>query len=186
MTWIRFFIRIGTHDLSLLELHWPAAASPFSCYPDRHPCLARPERAARTSASKPCGAPAISNSDWSTLAGQLRNFTDQSVSAQAQMTDTLDHRLDHVNRRLGASLNDQAERTGRVRRQLHERLAVIDTPRQSRRAFVEMISLKDILSNKQARGAYGQGRMEAIVRDGLHGMPIPSRRRSRTERAPIA
>ena len=31
-----------------------------------------------------------------------------------------------------------------------------------------MITLKDILANKQARGAYGQGRMEAIVRDGLH------------------
>jgi len=31
----------------------------------------------------------------------------------------------------------------------------------------EVVGLKDILSNKQARGAYGQGRMEAIVRDGL-------------------
>jgi DNA recombination protein RmuC len=31
-----------------------------------------------------------------------------------------------------------------------------------------MVTLKDILANKQARGAYGQGRMEAIVRDGLH------------------
>jgi DNA recombination protein RmuC len=31
-----------------------------------------------------------------------------------------------------------------------------------------MISLKDILANKQARGAYGQARMEAIIRDGLH------------------
>jgi len=31
-----------------------------------------------------------------------------------------------------------------------------------------MISLKEILANKQARGAYGQGRMEAIIRDGLH------------------
>jgi septum site-determining protein MinD len=30
-----------------------------------------------------------------------------------------------------------------------------------------MLSLKDILSNKQARGAYGQARMEAIIRDGL-------------------
>jgi DNA recombination protein RmuC len=30
-----------------------------------------------------------------------------------------------------------------------------------------MLGLKDILANKQARGAYGQGRMEAIVRDGL-------------------
>ena len=31
----------------------------------------------------------------------------------------------------------------------------------------EVVSLKDILSNKQSRGAFGQGRMEAIVRDGL-------------------
>ena len=31
----------------------------------------------------------------------------------------------------------------------------------------EIVGLKDILSNKQTRGAYGQGRMEAIVRDGL-------------------
>jgi DNA recombination protein RmuC len=30
-----------------------------------------------------------------------------------------------------------------------------------------MISLKDILSNKQARGAYGQAQMEAIIRDAL-------------------
>jgi len=31
----------------------------------------------------------------------------------------------------------------------------------------EVVSLKDILSNKQTRGAFGQGRMEAIVTDGL-------------------
>jgi DNA recombination protein RmuC len=31
-----------------------------------------------------------------------------------------------------------------------------------------MVGLKNILSNKQSRGAYGQGRMEAIIRDGLH------------------
>lgn len=30
------------------------------------------------------------------------------------------------------------------------------------------MSLKDILSNKQTRGAFGQGRMEAIITDGLH------------------
>jgi DNA recombination protein RmuC len=31
----------------------------------------------------------------------------------------------------------------------------------------EVIGLKDILANKQARGAFGQGRMEAIIRDAL-------------------
>ena len=48
-------------------------------------------------------------------------------------------------------------------------LAVIDTAQKNLTSLsTEMISLKDILSNKQARGAYGQGRMEAIIRDGLH------------------
>jgi DNA recombination protein RmuC len=31
----------------------------------------------------------------------------------------------------------------------------------------EVVGLKDLLANKQTRGAFGQGRMEAIVRDGL-------------------
>ena len=102
------------------------------------------------------------------LAGQLRNLTDQSATAQAHLTHTLDERLDQVNHRLGASLNDQAERTGHTLRQLHERLAVIDSAQRNLAALSgEMVSLKDILSNKQARGAYGQARMEAIIRDGL-------------------
>ncbi|MGH6855228.1 MAG: DNA recombination protein RmuC, partial [Aestuariivirga sp.] len=54
--------------------------------------------------------------------------------------------------------------------QLYERLAVIDAAQKNLSALSsEMVSLKDILANKQARGAYGQGRMEAIIRDGLHG-----------------
>ena len=53
-------------------------------------------------------------------------------------------------------------------KQLHERLAVIDAAQKNIAALSsEMLSLKDILSNKQARGAYGQARMEAIIRDGL-------------------
>ncbi len=35
----------------------------------------------------------------------------------------------------------------------------------------EIVGLKDILANKQARGAFGQGRLEAIIRDSL---PSPS------------
>ena len=57
--------------------------------------------------------------------------------------------------------------------QLHERIAVIDNAQANITALsAEMISLKDILSNKQARGAFGQARMEAIIRDGLHGIGL--------------
>jgi DNA recombination protein RmuC len=103
------------------------------------------------------------------MAGSLRNFADQSHGAQAQLTRTLDERLDHMGQRVGLGLNDQAERTTQSLTHLYERLAVIDAAQKNLTSLsTEMISLKDILANKQARGAYGQGRMEAIIRDGLH------------------
>ena len=79
------------------------------------------------------------------------------------------------------------ERTGQSLKQLHERLAVIDAAQKNIAALSsEMLTLKDILSNKQARGAYGQARMEAIIRDGLHAAPMPFRARSATARGPTA
>ena len=51
---------------------------------------------------------------------------------------------------------------------LNERLAVIDAAQKNLTDLTgEIVGLRDILSNKQTRGAYGQGRMEAIIRDGL-------------------
>ena len=103
------------------------------------------------------------------MAGTLRNFTDQSQGAQAHLTRTLDERLDLVGKRVGVGLSDQAERTTQSLTHLYERLAVIDAAQKNLTSLsTEMISLKEILANKQARGAYGQGRMEAIIRDGLH------------------
>lgn len=91
------------------------------------------------------------------LSGALKSLVDQSQGSQIQLVSTLDERL-----------TDQAERTGQSLKQLHERLAVIDAAQKSMAALSsEMLGLKDILSNKQARGAYGQARMEAIIRDGL-------------------
>ncbi len=105
----------------------------------------------------------------SELAGQLRNFSDSAVTREAQTARNLDDRLDRVSQRLGSGLTDNAERTSKSLQHLYERLAVIDTAQQKITSLSdEMLSLKDILSNKQARGAYGQGRMEAIIRDGLH------------------
>jgi DNA recombination protein RmuC len=104
------------------------------------------------------------------LSGALKSLAEQAQGSQMQLVSTLDERLDQVSHRLGASLTDQAERTGQSLMQLYERLAVIDTAQKNLTSLSnEMITLKDILSNKQARGAYGQGRMEAIIRDGLHG-----------------
>ena len=44
----------------------------------------------------------------------------------------------------------------------------------------EVVGLKEILANKQARGAFGQGRMEAIIRDALPKAPMRFSIRCRT------
>ena len=103
------------------------------------------------------------------MSGQLRGLAEHSASTQAHLAQTLDQRLEQVSQRLGAGLSENSQRTTQSLQQLNERLAVIDTAQANlTQLSSEMLSLKDILSNKQSRGAYGQGRMEAIIRDGLH------------------
>lgn len=102
------------------------------------------------------------------LTGRVRSMTEVLSSRQGDLARLVTDRLDTVNARLSQSLDRSAHRTGESLARLNERLAVIDAA-QSRLGELteEMVGLKDILANKQARGAFGQGRMEAIVRDGL-------------------
>ena len=102
------------------------------------------------------------------LAGRMQTVAEVFGSRQADLTRHVGERLDAVGHRLGAGLEQSSIRQNETLTKLHERLAVIDSA-QGRLATMteEVIGLKDILSNKQARGAFGQGRMEAIVRDGL-------------------
>jgi len=103
------------------------------------------------------------------LSGHLKAFADQSAQYDAHLARTLDERLDQVSLRLGQGLNETAEKTSQSLQSLNERLAVIDNAQRNiTELSSHMVSLKDILANKQARGAFGQGRMEAIIRDGLH------------------
>jgi DNA recombination protein RmuC len=103
------------------------------------------------------------------LSGVLQNFSAQAQSQQIHLQRSLDERLDQVGQRVGHGLTEQSQRTQASLNQLHERMAVIDAAQNNLQALSgEMLSLKDVLSNKQTRGAFGQGRMEAIIADGLH------------------
>lgn len=103
------------------------------------------------------------------LAGSLKSFSEQANGSQAQMALMIDERLDLVSHRVGTGLSEQAQRTAQSLDALNQRLAVIDAAQKNLTSLgSEMVSLKDILSNKQTRGAFGQGRMEAIIKDGLH------------------
>jgi DNA recombination protein RmuC len=51
---------------------------------------------------------------------------------------------------------------------LHERLGIIDNAHKNLTDLTEQVTtLRDVLANKQSRGAFGQARMEAIVQDGM-------------------
>ncbi|MDB5648604.1 MAG: recombination protein RmuC, partial [Hyphomicrobiales bacterium] len=102
------------------------------------------------------------------LSGRLQTMAEVLSSRQSDLARVVTDRLDAVGQRVGQGLESSAKTTTDNLAKLGERLAVIDAAQaQMRGLTAEVVSLKDILANKQSRGAFGQGRMEAIVRDGL-------------------
>src|SRR5260370_27796297 len=76
--------------------------------------------------------------------------------------------LEGVWMRLGHSMDEVTRQTVQRLQSLHERIAVIDHAQKSLADLSgQVTSLRDVLGNKQARGAFGQARMETIVADGL-------------------
>jgi len=87
---------------------------------------------------------------------------------QSQLQNAVSERLDTVSHRLGDSLERSKQHTAENLQKLNERLAVIDSAQKNITALASQVtSLQNVLGNKQERGAFGQGRMELIVRDGL-------------------
>ena len=87
---------------------------------------------------------------------------------QAEMARTVNERLDSVTQRVGQSMEQTTRNTMDSLHALHERLGIIDNAHQNLAELtVQVTTLRDVLANKQSRGAFGQARMEAIVRDGM-------------------
>ncbi|MBV1707714.1 MAG: DNA recombination protein RmuC [Hyphomicrobiales bacterium] len=102
------------------------------------------------------------------LSGRLQTMTQVLGSRQTDFVRLVSERLDVVGQQVGRGLEGAAKSTGEHLAALNERLAVIDAAQNRLTGLTqEVVGLKDILANKQARGAFGQGRMEAIVRDNL-------------------
>ena len=102
------------------------------------------------------------------LKGRLQTFAEISVARQGDIARAVNERLDRMTHRVGSDLNETARKTNESISKLHERLAVIDTAQKNLTDLsTNMVSLQEILANKQARGAFGQMRMETIVKDGL-------------------
>jgi len=102
------------------------------------------------------------------MTGRVQAMAEVFGSRQAELVKALTDRLDNVSHRLGQSMSETQKNTHENLQQLHARLAVIDSAQANITALTgQVVELQAILSNKQTRGAFGQGRMEAIVADGL-------------------
>ncbi|HEU4475259.1 MAG TPA: DNA recombination protein RmuC [Methyloceanibacter sp.] len=99
---------------------------------------------------------------------RLQTFAEISVTRQGDLARALNERLDRMTHKVGTDLNETSRKTHESISKLNERLAVIDTAQKNLTELsTNMVSLQEILANKQARGAFGQMRMETIVKDGL-------------------
>lgn len=102
------------------------------------------------------------------LTGRLQSLAEILGARQGELARAMTEKLDASSHRVNERLDHATRATLYNLGLLNERLAVIDAA-QNRLSDLarEMTGLSAILSDKQARGAFGQGRMEAIVRDAL-------------------
>lgn len=102
------------------------------------------------------------------LVGGLSQVSETQAVTQAQMLATVERRLEEVTRSMGDSLHGSSTRTARSLGELQQRLSTIDKAQENiEKLSGDVLGLQDILSNKQARGAFGEVQLAAILQDAL-------------------
>lgn len=124
------------------------------------------------------------------LTGGLRSVSDAQATTQAQVIQTMEMRLAAVQQQMQERLHENAlkssralsdmqdrmketlaggsEKTTKSLTELQERLATIDKAQENiTKLSGDVLSLQDILSNKQTRGAFGEIQLTDIVSKAL-------------------
>ena len=102
------------------------------------------------------------------MQGRMATMAEVFGTRQAELNQSIGERIDGMTQRLGSSITEQTKSTHENLSKLQERLAVIDTAQNNIQSLArDVVGLQAILSNKQTRGAFGQSRMETIIKDGL-------------------
>jgi DNA recombination protein RmuC len=104
----------------------------------------------------------------SEMTGRMQTMSEIFGSRTSDLARLVNERLDSQGQRIGAAMADNSTKTNETLSKLQERLAVIDRAQSNiTQLSQDVVGLQSILANKQTRGAFGQGRMEAIIGDGL-------------------
>ncbi len=102
------------------------------------------------------------------LAGGLHHVSENQAVSQTAMLQLMEKRLTEVQRSMGEALTGTSQRTATSLGELQQRLATIDKAQANiEKLSGNVLSLQDILANKQARGAFGEIQLNDIVQKAL-------------------
>lgn len=98
------------------------------------------------------------------LAGRLSQLTEQTD----RLSEMLQKRLDDVSSAMGQKLEESSVRTAKSIGEIQTRLSVIDEAQKNLFSLSnEIAGFKNLLSNKQARGAFGEVQLKDLVKSVL-------------------
>ena len=102
------------------------------------------------------------------LAGGLTHVSETQAVSQTAMLQLMERRLAQVQAGMAETLTGTATRTARSLGELQQRLETIDKAQANiEKLSGNVLSLQDILSNKQTRGAFGEIQLNDLVRKAL-------------------
>jgi DNA recombination protein RmuC len=102
------------------------------------------------------------------LAGGLHHVSEAQAVSQSAMLQVMEQRLAEVQRQMTEALHGTSTRTARSLGELQTRLETIDKAQANiEKLSGNVLSLQDILSNKQTRGAFGEIQLHDIVQKAL-------------------
>jgi len=98
------------------------------------------------------------------LAGGLNHVSEAQAASQTNMLQLMEQRLAAVSTQMNENLHGSARRTAQSLGDLQQRLVAIDKAQDNiTKLSGDVLSLQDILSNKQTRGAFGEIQLNDIV-----------------------
>lgn len=102
------------------------------------------------------------------LAGGLHHVSEAQAKQQTNMLQLMEKRLADVQLQMNENLQGSARRTAHSLGELQQRLTAIDKAQENiTKLSGDVLSLQDILSNKQTRGAFGEIQLNDIVSKAL-------------------
>ena len=99
------------------------------------------------------------------IVGSIKVITDTQTTSQAAIIKHVESRLEEIQNSISSSLSGSSVKTAQTLGELQQRLQTIDKAQTNiEKLSGEVLGLQEILSNKQARGIFGEIQLKDIVR----------------------